>query len=144
VYLLSQLHRKLILKGIVTIPLQNLKLQLLQVLGLLDLIQRFLVVGLVHILMALPRNSSAKRLHIRLTGSRAVTNRYTSEAQSPAPDTGRFEIEWDILEGRERSWGWVSGLSFLCSVVCFVSPLCVAACLCVLFGFITSCSNSLP
>jgi hypothetical protein len=33
-------------------------------------------------------------------------------------------------------------LSFLCSVVCFVSLLCVAACLYVLFGFITSCSNS--
>jgi hypothetical protein len=44
-----------------------------------------------------------------------------SEAQSPAPGTSRFEIEWDILEGQERSWGWVLGLSFLCSVVCFVS-----------------------
>jgi hypothetical protein len=48
---------------------------------------------------------------------------------------------WVILEGQERSWGWVLGLSFLCSVVCFVSLLCVAACLCVLFGFITSYSN---
>jgi hypothetical protein len=63
----------------------------------------------------------AKRPHIRLTGSRAVTNRHTSEAQSPAPGTGRFEIGWVILEGQERSWGWVLGLSFLCSVVCFVS-----------------------
>jgi hypothetical protein len=75
----------------------------------------------------------AKQLHIRLTGSRAVTNRHTSEAQSPAPGTNRFEIEWDILEGRERSWGWALGLSFLCSVVSFVSLLCVAAFLCVLF-----------
>jgi hypothetical protein len=79
----------------------------------------------------------------RLTGSRAVTNQHTSEAQSPAPGTSRFEIGWDILEGRERSWGWVLGLSFLCLVVCFVSLLCVAACLCALFGFIASCSNSL-
>jgi hypothetical protein len=66
----------------------------------------------------------------------------TSEVQSPAPGTSRFEIGWVILEGRERSWGWVLGLSFLCSVVCFVSLLYVAT-LCVLFGFITSCSNSL-
>jgi hypothetical protein len=51
-------------------------------------------------------------LHIRLTGSRAVTNRHASEAQSPAPGTSLFEIEWDILEGRERSWDWVLGLSF--------------------------------
>jgi hypothetical protein len=79
----------------------------------------------------------------RLTGSRVVTNRHTSEAQSPGPGTSRFEIEWDILEGGERSWDWILGLSFLCSVVCFVSLLCVAACLCALFGFITSCSNSL-
>jgi hypothetical protein len=56
--------------------------------------------------------SRAKQLYIRLTGSRAVTNRYTSEAQSPAPGTSHFEIGWDILEGRERSWGWVLGLSF--------------------------------
>jgi hypothetical protein len=75
--------------------------------------------------------------------SLSLPRRHTSEAQSPAPGTGRFEIEWDILEGRERSWGLVLGLSFLCSVVCFVSLLCVAACLCILFGFITSCSNSL-
>jgi hypothetical protein len=74
---------------------------------------------------------------------RAVTNRHTSEAQSPAPGTSCFEIEWDILKRRERSWGWVLGLSFLCSIVCFVSLLYVAACLCILFGFITLCSNSL-
>jgi hypothetical protein len=71
----------------------------------------------------------AKQLYIRLTGSHAVTNRYTNEAQSPAPGTSHFEIGWDILEGRERSWGWVLGLSF-CLVVflffyfCFyVQPL---------------------
>jgi hypothetical protein len=50
--------------------------------------------------------------HIRLTGSRAVTNRHTSEAQSPAPGTSCFEIEWDILEGRERSWGLGFGSFF--------------------------------
>jgi hypothetical protein len=54
----------------------------------------------------------AKRLHIRLTGSRAVTNRHTSKAQSPAPGTSCFEIEWDILEGRERSWGLGFGSFF--------------------------------
>jgi hypothetical protein len=53
-----------------------------------------------------------KRLHIPLTGSRAVTNRHTSEAQSPAPGTSCFEIEWDILEGRERSWGLGFGSFF--------------------------------
>jgi hypothetical protein len=66
----------------------------------------------------------AKRLYIRLTGSRAVTNRHTSEVQSPAPGTSRFEIEWDILEGRERSWElgfgsffFVFGCLFCVSVV---------------------------
>jgi hypothetical protein len=54
----------------------------------------------------------AKRLHIRLTGSRAVTNRHTSEAQSLAPGTSCFEIEWDILEGRGRSWGLGFGSFF--------------------------------
>jgi hypothetical protein len=54
----------------------------------------------------------AKQLYIRLTCSRAVTNRYAGEAQSPAPGTSHFGIGWDILEGRERSWGWVLGLSF--------------------------------
>jgi hypothetical protein len=81
----------------------------------------------------------AKRFHTRLTGSRAVTNRHTSEAQSPAPGTSHFEIGWDVLEGRERSWGWVLGLSFfLCSVVCFVFLLTY-----LFFGFITSCCISL-
>jgi hypothetical protein len=65
----------------------------------------------------------AKQLYIRLTSSRAITNRYTSEAQSPAPGTSHFGIGWDILEGQERSWGWVLGLSFCvwlfgCLVVC--------------------------
>jgi hypothetical protein len=54
----------------------------------------------------------AKQLYIRLASSRAVTNRYTSEAQLPAPGTSHFGIGWDILEGQERSWGWVLGLSF--------------------------------
>jgi hypothetical protein len=54
----------------------------------------------------------AKQLYIRLTSSRAVTNRYTSEAQSPVPGTSHFGIGWDILEGQERSWGWALGLSF--------------------------------
>jgi hypothetical protein len=49
---------------------------------------------------------------IYLFGSRAVTNRHTSEAQSPAPGTSRLEIEWDILEGRERSWGLGFGSFF--------------------------------
>jgi hypothetical protein len=81
----------------------------------------------------------AKRLHIRLTGSRAVTNRHTSEAQSPAPGTSCFEIEWDILEGRERSWGLGFGsFFFLCWVVCFVFLLTH-----LFFGFITSCCTSL-
>jgi hypothetical protein len=53
-----------------------------------------------------------KQLCIRLTGSRAVTNRYTSDAQPPAPGAGHFGIGWDIFEGQERSWGWVLGLSF--------------------------------
>jgi hypothetical protein len=43
------------------------------------------------------------------------------QAQLPAPGTSRFGIRWVILERQERSWGWVLGLSFLCSVVCFVS-----------------------
>jgi hypothetical protein len=66
------------------------------------------------IVVARPKRSPqwAKRLHIRLTGSRAVTNRHTSEAQSPAPGTSCFEIEWDILEGRERSWGLGFGSFF--------------------------------
>jgi hypothetical protein len=34
----------------------------------------------------------------------AVSNRYTSEAQSPAPGFSHFGIGWDILEGQERSW----------------------------------------
>jgi hypothetical protein len=55
---------------------------------------------------------SGKQLYIRLTGSRAVTNRYTGEAQSPAPGTSHFEIGEDILEGRETPWGWVLGLPF--------------------------------
>jgi hypothetical protein len=50
-----------------------------------------------------------KQLYIWLTGSCAVTNRYTSEAQLPAPGTSHF---WDILGGRKRPWGWVLGLSF--------------------------------
>jgi hypothetical protein len=54
----------------------------------------------------------AKQLYVRLTGSRAVTNRYTSEAQSPAFGTSHFGIGWDILERQERSWGWALGLSF--------------------------------
>jgi hypothetical protein len=56
--------------------------------------------------------SRAKQLYIRLTGSRAVINRYTSEAQSPVPGTSHFGMGWNILEGHERSWGWVLGLSF--------------------------------
>jgi hypothetical protein len=44
----------------------------------------------------------AKQLYIGLTGSRAVTNRYTSEAQSPTPGTSHFGIGWDILEGRDE------------------------------------------
>jgi hypothetical protein len=77
----------------------------------------------------------AKQLYIRLTGSRALTNRFTSEAQSPAPGTSHFEIGWDILEGRERSWGWVLGLSFCVWLFfCFsILFLCVAASLCVFF-----------
>jgi hypothetical protein len=66
----------------------------------------------------------AKRLHIRLTSSRAVTNRHTSEAQSPAPGTSRFEIGWDIL-GDKRDLGvgfWV----FLFCVRLFVLCLCCA------------------
>jgi hypothetical protein len=55
----------------------------------------------------------AKQLYIRLTSSRAVTNRYTSEVQSPTPGTSHFGRGWDILQGRERFWGWVLGLSFL-------------------------------
>jgi hypothetical protein len=35
--------------------------------------------------------NGAKQLYIQLTGSRAVTNQYTSEAQSPAPGTSHFE-----------------------------------------------------
>jgi hypothetical protein len=85
-------------------------------------LQTDLADGLIHISMALLKNLWF------LTGSRAVTNRHTSEAQSPAPGISRFEIGWVILEGQERSWGWVLGLFFLCSVVCLVSLLCVATC----------------
>jgi hypothetical protein len=96
--------------------------------------------------------NQAKQLYIRLTrltrltGSRAVTNRYTSEAQSPAPGTSHFGIGWDILEGQERSWGWVLGLSF-CVWLFFCFSLFVFTCsrlsLFFFFGFITSCSHSL-
>jgi hypothetical protein len=83
----------------------------------------------------------AKQLYIRLTGSRTVTNRYTSH----------FRIGCDILEGQERSWGWVLGLSFcvwLFGCLSFFSFFfllrVVVACLCVIFfGFITSCSHNL-
>jgi hypothetical protein len=67
-----------------------------------------------HQCTARPKNGAhpGKAIYIQLIGSCAVTNRYTSEAQSPAPGTSHFGIGWDILEGRERSWGWVLGLSF--------------------------------
>jgi hypothetical protein len=58
------------------------------------------------------------------------------EVQSPAPGTSCFEIEWDILEGRERGLGF--GSFFLCSVVCFVFLLTY-----LFFGLITSCCISL-
>jgi hypothetical protein len=65
-----------------------------------------------------------KRLHIRLAGSRAVTNRHTSEAQSPAPGTSRFEIGglfW--RDGRDL---WVGFWVFLFCVRLFVLCLCCA------------------
>jgi hypothetical protein len=86
----------------------------------------------------------AKQLYIRLTGSRAVTTRYTSEAQSPAPDTSYSKIWRDILEGQERSWGWVLGLSFCVWLFAFfVVVTCSRLSLCLFFSFITSCSHSL-
>jgi hypothetical protein len=49
---------------------------------------------------------------------------YRSAHQRGAPGTSRFEIEWNILEGRERSWGlgfgsffFVFGCLFCVSVV---------------------------
>jgi hypothetical protein len=76
----------------------------------------------------------AKRLYIRLTGSRTVTNRYTSEAQSPAPGTSHFGIGWDILEGQERSWGLVLGLSFCVWSFCFsIFVMCSRLSLCLFF-----------
>jgi hypothetical protein len=65
-----------------------------------------------HQCTARPKNGAhpSKAIYIELIGSCAVTNRYTSEVQSPAPGTC-FEIGWDILEGHERSWGWVLDLS---------------------------------
>jgi hypothetical protein len=90
--------------------------------------------------------TQAKQLYIQPTGSCTVTNRYTSEAQSPAPGTNHFEIGWDILEGRERPWGLVLGLSF-CVWLFFCFSIFVFTCsrlsLCLFFGFITSCSHSL-
>jgi hypothetical protein len=75
------------------------------------------------------------QLYIRLIGSRAVTNRYTSEAQSPAPGTSHFERGWDILEGWERPWGWFWVFLFVfgCFSVFLFLFLRVAACLCVFF-----------
>jgi hypothetical protein len=60
-----------------------------------------------------PKNGAhlGKAIYIQLIGSCAVTNRYTSEVQSPAPGTCCFEIGWDILEGHERSRGRVLDLS---------------------------------
>jgi hypothetical protein len=67
-----------------------------------------------HQCTARPKNGAhpGKAIYIQLIGSCAATNRYTSEAQSPAPGTSHFGIGWDILEGRERYWGWALGLSF--------------------------------
>jgi hypothetical protein len=62
--------------------------------------------GLIVVARPKRRPQWAKRLHIRLTGSRAVTNRHTSDS------TSCFEIEWDILEGQERSWGLGFGSFF--------------------------------
>jgi hypothetical protein len=88
----------------------------------------------------------AQQLYIRLTGSRAVTNRYTSEAQSPAPGSSHFGIGRDILEGRESLLGLGFGSFFLCLVV-FLFFYFVFTCSrlswCLFFGFITSCSHSL-
>jgi hypothetical protein len=66
-----------------------------------------------HQCTARPKNGACpgKAIYIQLIGSRAVTNRHTSEVQSPAPGTCCFEIGWDILEGHERSWGWALDLS---------------------------------
>jgi hypothetical protein len=94
-----------------------------------------------------------KQLYIRLTGSRAVTNRYTSDAQSPAPGTSHFGIGCDILEDR-RDLGIGFGSFFLCLVVWlfvfyfflffiflfFFVVTCGRLSLCLFFGFITSCS----
>jgi hypothetical protein len=77
---------------------------------------------------------SGKQLYIRLTGSRAVTNRYTSEAQSPAPGTSRFGIGWDIFGETGEILGLGFGSFFLCLVVFLFLFLFlrVAACVCFL------------
>jgi hypothetical protein len=58
-----------------------------------------------HQCTAQPKNGAhpGKAIYIQPISSCAVTNQHTSEAQSPAPGTSRFEIGWVILEGRERS-----------------------------------------
>jgi hypothetical protein len=58
---------------------------------------------------ARPENGAhpGKAIYIQLIGSCAVTNLYTSEAQSSAR-TSHFGIGWDILEGRAKSWGSLS------------------------------------
>jgi hypothetical protein len=83
---------------------------------------------------AWPKNGAhpGKAIYIQLIGSCAATNRYTSEAQTPASGSSHFGIGWEILEGRERSCGWVLGLSFCvwgCFSVFLFLFLRVAACL---------------
>jgi hypothetical protein len=82
-----------------------------------------------------PKNGAhpGKAIYIQLIGNCAITSRYTNEAQSPAPGTSHFGIGWDILEGRERSWGLGIGSFFLCFCFFLFLSLRVAACLCVFF-----------
>jgi hypothetical protein len=86
----------------------------------------------------------AKQLYIQLTGSRAVTNRYTSEAQSPALGTSHFGNRVGYFGGTGEILGLGIGSFFLCLVVflffCFCFYVFVFF---FFFGFITSCSHSL-
>jgi hypothetical protein len=64
-----------------------------------------------HQCTARPKNGAhpGKAIYIQLIGSCAVTNRYTSEAQSPAPGTSHFGIGWIFWrDGRDLGVGyWV-------------------------------------
>jgi hypothetical protein len=89
-----------------------------------------------HQCTARPKNGAhpGKAIYIQLIGSCAVTNRHTSEAQSPAPGTRQGGIFW--RDGRDLGVGyWVFLFVFGYFSIFLFLFLRVAACLCVCFFF---------